>query len=294
MGVKVGFNPNTADVRINTYESDKVVPKSDIRANIARVLGIDIEALNSMNINSCEDIIFILFDLEENYGMKIENHEGRAIISFELDENNIDLISYLNIWASQKATLLPDAASSDQKSVYALWKGHFVSEVHGYFARKEKEVSEYYDRICQKRNYSMPEKTSDISMLFRRMIESGLHISTGYDNGPVFTFIVNELLKPSNEESELLFSEFYYIIRNLGIDCPVKLLIPNNALKMSYHIPIPSFSVIKSQVDMVIDFCNGPSRKTDYDKYMFERDFIRSINENYNLVAVGGKPMEGD
>ena len=86
LGVKVGFNPNTADVRINTYESDKVVPKSDIRANIARVLGIDIEALNNMNINSCEDIIFMLFDLEENYGMKIENHEGRAIISFELDE----------------------------------------------------------------------------------------------------------------------------------------------------------------------------------------------------------------
>lgn len=280
LGERVGFKPSTADVRINQYETGKMCPKADIRDKIAKVLEVDIEALSDINIQSIEDIIYVLFEMEEYYGLKVENHEGKYTLTFEASESNQDLISYLNIWASRKSMLIPDLANAtkEQKIEYERWKSRFVSNVQEYYEAKEHEIDTHYNTISNAK-YTLPEKTSDISILMRKLIESGLSIKTGYDNGPIFTFNVNELLSAS-KESELLFCEFYNLIHNLGIECPSKLQMPNSSLTISYHIPIPSFSVIKSQVDMVIDFYNGPSPKTDYDKDTFERDFIRSINEN--------------
>ena len=59
------------------YESDAMAPKADIRAKIAKALNIDLEAISDVEISSFADIMYVLFELEEKYGLKIEKKEIR-------------------------------------------------------------------------------------------------------------------------------------------------------------------------------------------------------------------------
>ena len=77
LGMKVGFSATTADSRIRKYESDAMAPKADIRAKIAEALNIDLEAISDIDVSSFTDIMYVLFELEEEYGLKIEKNDGK-------------------------------------------------------------------------------------------------------------------------------------------------------------------------------------------------------------------------
>lgn len=75
LGVKVGFKESTAVVRIHQYETNKMKPKSDIRTRIAEELDIENEALNDVEINTIEDIAYLLMELGEKYKLNIHHLE---------------------------------------------------------------------------------------------------------------------------------------------------------------------------------------------------------------------------
>ena len=99
LGMKVGFSAATADSRIRKYESDAMAPKADIRAKLAEALNTDVEAISDIDISSFADVMYVLFELEEKYGLQIEKHDGKTSIVFEDSNKDIEtLISFLNIW----------------------------------------------------------------------------------------------------------------------------------------------------------------------------------------------------
>lgn len=299
LGEEIGFKKNTADVRINQYEKNIMAPKADIRTAIAKALDVDMAALSDINISSVEDIMYILFELEEDLGMQIEKHDGKTSLVFDDNNSNIRmLITYLNLWKNQKDATVPDYENmtDEQYTAYNIWKSKFATNIHSYFDQKLEEIEKYYSKhlaeLEKKGEYA--KKSSEISVLFRGMIEGGFTISTDYRDlipvgsprrvaGPVFTFNVNELLAPPSKNAELIFAKYLFEIKHLeklGVKIVYEILMLDKTLTISYGIPIPSFSLIKSHADMVLDHKN---KNNDNDYYMlsFETCFSDCLKSEF-------------
>ncbi len=293
LGESVGFKKSTADVRINQYETDKMAPKSDIRGELANTLDIDIEALSDINISSEEELMHVFFELEERYGMNIEKKDDTFLLSFKDSHNIKTLITYLNIWYSKKRTL-PENPTHEQLIEYELWKSKFVKNIRTYYSKKEEEIAIYYENAVKKatKSFTFAKTTSEITLLLRKLIESGISIIPVFGNednsieGPGFTFIVKQLLDPPSEESKQLFARFLSELNHfaaLGAGCFTDMQMNDETLTITYFINIPSFSVIQSQLASFINFKNS-GNISDYSRESFEIQFKHDLETFYNDI----------
>ena len=296
LGMAIGFSGATADSRIRKYELDAMAPKAEIKNKLAKALDVDLAALSENNIQSYEDIMYVLFEFEELFGMNIEKKDGKTILSFDDDNKDIaTLITYINMWKNQKAALLPAnmEPSREQDINYKKWKAKFTSNIQEYYANKENEIINCYRKPVDQltKNYAFATTTSDMVILLRKIIESGFSLNTSWRSdpeitGPGFTFIVNELLNPSTEESKELFARFVYEWNHfisLGAKCITEMQMPDNALTITYYISVPSFSTIKSHIDDFLKFYKSADNKNEFFTDSFEESF-RSELETFNNI----------
>ena len=245
LGHKVGFSEETADSRIRKYESDLMAPKSAMRNKLADALGVDLSALSDINVSTDEDVMQLLFQFEENFGLEIEKRDGKTYLSINDDNNEIrTLITYMNIWRTQKRLLLPDPrnVTKEQMRAYELWKSRFAGNTKDYFSSTEKAIVEHYKPLIKsvERLYSFVGMTSDINLLYERMREEGLTVFEAYDSrlsGSGLTFVVNELLSPPSEDAEFLFAQFMVELNHLanhGTSTRTELLMPEDILTITY------------------------------------------------------------
>ena len=106
LGMTVGFDEKTADIRMAQYESGTRTPKADLTKKISNALEVSPDALNVPNIDSDLGLIHTLFALEDIYGLEIENINGKICLCF--DENKIaasDVIKMLTAWSAVKEKL---------------------------------------------------------------------------------------------------------------------------------------------------------------------------------------------
>ena len=67
LGIAVGFEEKTADVRIAQYESGTRTPKEDMLQSIAKALDVNYRALYEPTLYAAEDVMYTLFELDEHY-----------------------------------------------------------------------------------------------------------------------------------------------------------------------------------------------------------------------------------
>ncbi len=287
LGEEVGFKSNTADVRINQYESNKMAPKSAIRSNISNALDIDIEAISDVNISSFEDLMFVLFELEEKYGIEIEKKDNKTYIVF--DDNNKDietLISYLNIWNNHKNNYLPSntASSSEQLDKYNLWKARFVTNIKEFYHSKAKELDDFYNPLLNSETNKEPyfQKVGELISLLVDFFDSGTYISVTYHLSALeITFAVSEL-QTATKTVQSMFIRFlkeynHYI--SLGVPCSIDMQMKNKQLTITYCIPIPSFSIVSSSFNEYIDFKNNNENNDELSIEMFNKSFQITLDE---------------
>lgn len=300
LGLAVGFSAATADSRIRKYESDLMTPKDDMRIKLAAALDVDLSSISDIDISTYEDVMQALFLFEEMYEMDIETRDGKTLLVFDNHNQDIrTLITFMNIWRNQKAALLPDTTnpSFEQEKAYNIWKSRFSSNIRKYLSSKEKEIEAHYEHLVNKAEKTIPyaKKTSDISLLLRKIVESGFTVSTlcnySHDStdGPGFTFIVNELLAPPSEEAAMLFAQFLSELKHfseLGAKVYTELQLPEDSLLITYFIPVASFTIIKSQLDDLLEhrrnIANGIIN--DYLRDSFETQFAYSLETYYNYI----------
>ena len=245
LGIKLGFSEETADSRIRKYESDLMAPKAVLRNKLAGVLGVDLSALSEINVSTDEDVMHILFQFEEAFGMEIEKRDGKTYLIIDDDNNEIrTLITYMNIWRTQKRLLLPDSKNitKEQMRAYELWKARFAGNTKDYFSSMGKAILEHYKPLIEsvERLYSIVGMNSDINRLYEKMREVGLTVSEAYDSKlseSGLTFAVNELLSPPSEDAELLFAQFMAELNHLanhGTSTRTELLMPEDIMTITY------------------------------------------------------------
>lgn len=122
LGLAIGFNERTADVRMAQYESGTRVPKEAVIAKIAEVLKVNADYLMAPAIDKTEEIIHALIYLDELNQLKMAAEEyttpeGEELKRIKLSLTYLDI--YLEEWYEKKKALENDEISQDE---YYEWK----------------------------------------------------------------------------------------------------------------------------------------------------------------------------
>ncbi len=124
LGLAVGFEGNTADVRIAQYESGTRTPKEDILTKIAEALDVNYRALYEPTRYAAEDVMYTLFELDEHYPIRL--HEVVDDSDPYFSEKHIAvnfhtriLDGFMKEWMLRKKEL---AAGEITKAEYMEWK----------------------------------------------------------------------------------------------------------------------------------------------------------------------------
>ena len=115
LGLAVGFEENTADVRIAQYETGTRTPKEDMLRKIAEILDVNYRSLYEPSLYAAEDVMYTLFELDEHYNLSIHDFDGRKCIAF----NAKMLDDFLAEWQVRKKELAEEKIS---KIEYMEWK----------------------------------------------------------------------------------------------------------------------------------------------------------------------------
>jgi len=89
LGIAVGFDEKTADVRVAQYESGVRTPKDKITDDFARVLDVSPKALNLPDIDSDVGLAHTLFALEDLYGLYISSIDGEQCLRLDKTKGRI-------------------------------------------------------------------------------------------------------------------------------------------------------------------------------------------------------------
>ncbi|RGC30123.1 XRE family transcriptional regulator [Enterocloster aldenensis] len=127
LGTVIGFDDNSADVRIAQYETGKRKPKELYLNKIAEKLGVSPQALDVPNIDSYEGLMHTLFALEDIYGLRIDKLDDELCISIK-KVNNPDykqLRENFDSWYEQANKLRNEKITKDE---YDEWRYHYTQK----------------------------------------------------------------------------------------------------------------------------------------------------------------------
>ena len=66
LGIAIGFEEKSADIRIAQYESNTRTPKEELLRKIAEVLDVNYRSLYEPTLYAAEDVMYTLFELDEH------------------------------------------------------------------------------------------------------------------------------------------------------------------------------------------------------------------------------------
>ena len=125
LGLALGYEDNTADVRIAQYESGTRTPKEDTLKKIAEVLAVNYRAIYEPTLYAVEDVMYTLFELDEHYGdLQLHDVEDTSD-SFDIQKHmavcfNARLLDeFMHEWQQRKKDLADGLIS---KAEYMEWK----------------------------------------------------------------------------------------------------------------------------------------------------------------------------
>ena len=124
LGLAVGFDENSADVRIAQYESGTRTPKENMLKKIAEILDVNFRSLYEPYLYAAEDVMYTLFELDEHY--KIYLTEIINPYTSELPRKQIGVSFNANIlndfmgeWLIRKQELVEGTITKEE---YQEWK----------------------------------------------------------------------------------------------------------------------------------------------------------------------------
>jgi transcriptional regulator with XRE-family HTH domain len=153
LGMAVGFDERTADVRMAQYESGTRTPKENLAATLAGVLGISPLALSVPDIDSDMGLAHTLFALEDLYGLGINKVDGELCLTLDRDKGSAyhSMWNLFNAWQQERGKLTNGEITKEE---YDQWRyqypTHDTTQVWGKVPSKE--LSDYLvKRLGKKR-----------------------------------------------------------------------------------------------------------------------------------------------
>ncbi|MCD7957048.1 MAG: hypothetical protein LUG93_15130 [Lachnospiraceae bacterium] len=118
-----------------------MVPKADILSKIADALEVDVAALNGVDFQSEKELMHTLFDLERDFGLRLEKRGSKYMLCFDPNSEIEPYMDYaLSSWYKARETMLnPFEENADGDLEYHLWTQRFpIDLVKEETTRKER------------------------------------------------------------------------------------------------------------------------------------------------------------
>lgn len=135
LGLKLGFDEKSADVRIAQYESGTRTPKENLLSEIANILDVNINSLKNPSPENTETFIHLLFDLEQESKKQHTNNFSIISVPDELGNpqpaiqfHNHLLNEFLSEWQLRKNELSDGILTEEE---YAEWMMNFPATSDG-------------------------------------------------------------------------------------------------------------------------------------------------------------------
>jgi len=124
LGLAVGFDENTADVRIAQYEANTRRPKEALLKKIAEALDVNYCSLYEPTLYAAEDVMFTLFELDEHYTLHLHEVDDDTDPDYPSKHMAVNftyrlLDGFLAEWKQRKKDLADGVIS---KAEYMEWK----------------------------------------------------------------------------------------------------------------------------------------------------------------------------
>lgn len=127
LGVLLGFEEKSADIRIAQYESGKRTPKTDLIQALAIALDTSVDALNAPEIEDGIGLMHTLFAVEDIYGLSVDSINGKLVLTIDDSERrkNVGLTNMLSNWYAVKEQY---KAGEITKEEYDKWRYFYPDE----------------------------------------------------------------------------------------------------------------------------------------------------------------------
>lgn len=124
LGMAIGFDEKTADVRLAQYESGTRTPKETVTKALAQILEVRPEALTVPDIDTYIGLMHTLFTLEDVYGLKINNLDGEICLTLDKTKGTTYATMYdmFHAWQQQAAKLETGEITKEE---YDQWRYHY-------------------------------------------------------------------------------------------------------------------------------------------------------------------------
>ncbi|MBO5210132.1 MAG: helix-turn-helix transcriptional regulator [Lachnospiraceae bacterium] len=231
LGKMVGLSGD----RIRQYENNVRTPKDGKLFEIADALGVNALALSEPDLDNTNSIMHILFELEEQYGLRIDKADNSYTLSFSQDDKKLDtnwLINGINDWIRKRNELQPDINDSSstitkKKRDYIIWKARYPYHFGEQMKESQLILQEFHDRNHEllSDNHNPVNTFSEFYKYFLALTNTGLAISVIYDsNSPddIRIQIDQDMLFNSSEDVIKTYMEFvraFSDIQKAGMSC---------------------------------------------------------------------------
>jgi transcriptional regulator with XRE-family HTH domain len=124
LGMAIGFDEKTADVRIAQYESGTRTPKENYVIEIANALEVSPRALTIPDIESYVSLAHTLFALEDLYGMQIGEIDDELCLRLDKSKgiSYLSLFDIFHVWQQEAEKL---KAGDITKEEYDAWRYNY-------------------------------------------------------------------------------------------------------------------------------------------------------------------------
>lgn len=292
LGQKIGFSAATADSRIRKYESGQMIPREELFTKLVEALDVDPSAISYAEVITLEDYVRTLFELEEEYGLRVECTEDTTSLIFNNSNPKAsELISDLTFWQQeQKEVLKPKHLDSEVVS-YENWKAHFPQDIHAFYERQTRLIDDYYHDLKEqsKKGFAPPKKVSEFILLLKSMLENGIDMDFVYDfifrnqRGTYLeiAFMTRQLLSLSDKNKQL-FATYLNVLdyfQSLGLRMNVYLKQNGAGTFICYQLYTRNLGgVIHSTMVQLKAHLEGADDPNDYVLMRFEDKFERDLH----------------
>jgi hypothetical protein len=124
LGMMVGFDEKTADVRMAQYESGTRTPKEKLVNDLAAALEVSSKALDVPEIDSYVGIMHTLFTLEDLYGLKINSIDGELCLTLDksMKTTYLSMFDMFSAWQQEARKL---KVGETNKEEYDTWRYNY-------------------------------------------------------------------------------------------------------------------------------------------------------------------------
>jgi len=139
LGMVIGFDEKTADVRMAQYESGTRTPKENYVADIAKALSVSPKALDLPDIDSYVGLAHTLFALEDIYGIQIGDIDGELCLRLDKSKG-MTYLSMLDIFLTWQQEAEKLKKGNVTKEEYDAWRYNYPSAETERFKQERAEL----------------------------------------------------------------------------------------------------------------------------------------------------------